>query len=104
MTVHTAGRRALLRCDAPLSGGPDPETLLMQIERGGAREVLLDATEAAWADSDGLRWLLALQQTLETHGHSLSVAAHLEGRVWRNVALLQTGLPLFPSVRAAWRH
>jgi len=104
MTVHTVGRRALLRCKAPLSGGPDPEVVLTQIERGGAREVLLDATESPWADSDGLRWLLALQQTLETHGHSLSVAAHAEGRVWRNVVLLKAGLPLYPSVRAAWRH
>ena len=104
MTVYTAGRTAVLRCNAPLSGGPDPETLLSQIERCGAREVLLDATDAPWADSAGLRWLLALQHTLLAHGHPLSVAAHADGRVWRNVALLQAGLHLYPSVRAAWRH
>ena len=104
MTVYTAGRTAVLRCNAPLSGGPDPEILLSQIERSGAREVLLDATEADWADSGGLRWLLALQHTLTAHGHPLSVAAQANGRVWRNVSLLQAGLILYPTVRAAWRH
>jgi hypothetical protein len=104
MTVHTLGRRALLLCQTPLSGGPDPEVLLSQMEKDGTREVLLDATQSPWADSDGLRWLLALQRTLETKGRSLTVVARAEGRVWRNVVLLQAGLALYPSVRAAWHH
>ncbi len=104
ITIHTAGRTALLRCNSPLSGGPDPKTLLAQIERSGAREVLLDTTRASWADSDGLRWLLALHQTLSTHGRPLRIVASAGGCVWRNISLLQTGLPVFSSVRAAWHH
>lgn len=102
--LHTAGRTALLRCDSPLSGGPDPDILLAQIERSGAREVLLDTTHASWADSEGLRWLLALHQTLSTHGHPLRIVAPTGGRVWRNISLLQTDLPVFASVKAAWHH
>jgi hypothetical protein len=102
--VYSAGRTALLRCNAPLSGGPDPVQLLAQIERSGAREVLLDTTQATWADSDGLRWLLSFQQVLATRGHSLRIVAHEGGRVWRNISLLQTDLPLFGSVKAALHH
>jgi hypothetical protein len=103
ITLHAAGRTALLRCDAPLSGGPDPIVLMAQIKRSGARDVLLDATAAScsWADSEGLRWLLALHQTLQTHGHGLRVVAPVGGRVHRNISLLQTDLPLFTSVKAA---
>ncbi len=104
INIYSAGRTALLRCDSPLSGGPDPALLLAQIERTGARGVLLDTTQASWADSDGLRWLLLFQQTLSTHGHSLRVVAHEGGRVWRNISLLQTDLPLFGSVKAALHH
>ena len=104
ITIHTAGRTALLRCNAPLSGGPDPVALLAQIERSGAREVLLDTTQASWADSEGLRWLLALHQTLNTHGHALRIVAPTGGRVWRNISLLKTDLPVFTSVKAAWHH
>jgi hypothetical protein len=104
INLYSAGRTALLRCDAPLSGGPDPAQLLAQIERTGARDVLLDTTRATWADSDGLRWLLSLHQILHTHGHSLRVVARENGRVWRNISLLQTDLPLFGSVRAALHH
>jgi hypothetical protein len=106
ITIHTAGRTALLRCNAPLSGGPDPITLLAQIERSGVRGVLLDTSDVScsWADSDGLRWLLDLHRTLQTHGHSLRIVAPVGGRVRRNIALLQTDLPLFASVKAAWQH
>lgn len=104
ISLYPAGRTALLRCNAPLSGGPDVTQLVTQIERTGARDVLLDTTKAGWADSDGLRWLLALKQTLQTHGHSLRVVAREDGRIWRNITLLQTDLPLFGSVRAALHH
>ena len=104
ISLYPAGRTALLRCNAPLSGGPDVTQLVTQIERTGAREVLLDTTKANWADSDGLRWLLSLHQLLQTHGHSLRIVAQENGRIWRNITLLQTDLPLFGSVRAALQY
>lgn len=104
ISLHTVGRTALLRCNAPLAGGPEPKQLIAQIEKSGARTVLLDASQAGWADSEGLRWLLALQGALLARGHRFRVVAREGGRVWRNIRLLQTDLPLFVSVRTALHH
>lgn len=109
--ARVLGRVCLVRCDGPMGGTPsglgagtlpDPEALTDAAARMGARTVLVDATEAPYADSDGLRWLLRLRGAASERGLAVRVAARPKGRVWRNVALLAAGFELFPSVREAW--
>lgn len=67
------------------------------------RGLLLDTTRASYADSDGLRWLLALKAACDAEGFPLRILARKGGRVWRNLRLLNANLALFASGRAAWR-
>lgn len=102
-TLHRAGRTLLVRIVAPLSGGPSVEWLRGEMARHRAKALLVDATAAPYADSDGLRWLLSLQSACDTDGRNLRIVARQNGKVWRNVRLLNANLALFGSGRAAWR-
>jgi anti-anti-sigma regulatory factor len=98
-------RWLLLRCwDRPLDGGgPTPSEVAAQCHACGAHFVLLDITGAPYADSEGLRWLLRLRDTLEAEGKDLRIAARRGGKVWRNLDLLGADFEIFDSVRAAWK-
>ena len=95
------GRIYYLRCDGPM-GGPTPEQITHEAFATGARVILVDATHAEYADSDGLRWLLALRQAAEERGLCLRIAAATEGRIWRNITLLEAHMDLYPTVQSAW--
>ena len=95
------GRIFYLRCDGPV-GGPKPEQITHEAFATGARTILVDATHAEYADSDGLRWLLALKQAAAERGLCLRIAAATEGRIWRNITLLEADLDLYPTVQSAW--
>jgi Anti-anti-sigma regulatory factor (antagonist of anti-sigma factor) len=95
------GRIFYLRCDGPM-GGPPPERLADEASADGARIVLVDATHAEYADSEGLRWLLALRREADERGLCLRIAAPTGGKVWRNIKLLDAGLSLHPTVQSAW--
>jgi ABC-type transporter Mla MlaB component len=106
MTGHSydCGRLLLFRWDGPLDGhGPTPAQVAAQSRVCAARNVLLDATHTPYADSDGLRWLLRLQDHLQAQGKGLRIAARRGSKVWRNLILLGAGLEVFESVRAAWK-
>lgn len=99
------GRWLLLRCwDNPLDGrGPTPAQVAAQAYACAAHFVLLDVTDAPYADSDGLRWLLRLRDTLEAEGKCLRIAARRGGKIWRNLDLLGADFEVFESVRTAWK-
>jgi hypothetical protein len=104
ITLHGVGRMLLLRCDAPLSSDSlSVDSVRQELTRRRCRGVLLDVTRASYADSDGLRWLLALKAACDAGGIPLRILARKGGRVWRNLRLLNANRALFASGRAAWR-
>jgi len=101
---HALGRVLLLHWNGVLNGtGPAPEQVRAALTHCGARLLLLDATRAPYADSEGVRWLLRLQDHLASRGKRLRIAARPQGKVWRVLSLLQLGLELFDSVGRAWK-
>ena len=95
------GRVFVIRCDGPLDGrAAAPERIAQQAR--GARVLLVDATAAPYADSEGLRWLLRLRQLAGEAGQCLRIAARRGGRVWRNLMLLHYDFEIFASARSAW--
>jgi anti-anti-sigma regulatory factor len=72
------------------------------MERRGAKSLVVDTTAAAYADSNGLRWLLTLQQTLGTHGILIRVLASRNSKVLRNLELLGGAFEVTTDARQAW--
>lgn len=105
MDKHGVGRVLLLRVGGALDGSlPAPDQVAASARAAGARFVLLDATGASYADSDGLRWLLRVREMLEGSGKRLRIAARRGGKVWRNLALLDARLEMYGSVGGAWKE
>src|SRR3712207_6745136 len=105
MNGSAVGRVLLLRWEAPLDGmGEPPQQVAARAAQNASRTVLLDITGVPYVDSDGLRWLLRLQNELEATGRTLRIAARRGGKVWRNLALLDAGLDLHESVASAWKN
>lgn len=102
-TLHRAGRLFLVRLSAPLCGGPNIDLLRQKMKEQRTRALLVDATRAPYADSDGLRWLLAVKAACDADGRRLRIVARRESKVWRNVRLLNANLALFASGRAAFQ-
>jgi anti-anti-sigma regulatory factor len=112
MTVKTDcieefGRVLLIRCGGPLDGESGSsaariEDVMRRTRRSGARIVLLDLLHTPYADSGGLRWLLALKRAAEAEGLTLRVVCARDGRVRRNIVLLRAGLELYDDVHRAW--
>ena len=103
-TTRHLGRVFLLRWDGPLDGsGPAPAQVAAGAVCADARFLLLDLSHVPFADSGGLRWLLALTGETAAAGLGLRVAARPGGKVRRNLALLQAGLELYDSVARAWK-
>ena len=104
MTTKHAGRVFLLRWDGPLDGsGPTPSQVAASAVCAGARFLLLDLLRVPFADSGGLRWLLALTSESAAVGIGLRVAVRPGGKVRRNLELLRAGLELHESVARAWK-
>ena len=104
MTTKHLGRVFLLRWDGPLDGsGPAPAQVAASAVCADARFILLDLLRVPFADSDGLRWLLALTSEAAASGVGLRIAVRPGGKVRRNLALLQVGLELHESVALAWK-
>ncbi len=98
------GRVLLLRWEEQLDGsGPTPEQVAATAYCSGARYALLDLTHAAYADSEGLRWLLLLRNALDGHDIGLRIAARAGGKVWRNLKILEANLDLYETVALAWK-
>jgi anti-anti-sigma regulatory factor len=101
---HALGRVLILRWQSALDGcGLTPEQVVTSALRRHARYVLIDATGAPHADSNGVRWLLRLRHELECCGKHLRIAAPPSGKVGRALGLLQLGLETFESLGGAWK-
>lgn len=101
---HALGRVLVLRCEGELDGsGPTPEQIAATARERKTRFLLLDTTRAAYADTNGLRWLIRLRTLLESAGVAVRVAALPRGKVWRILALLQLGLDVHESCGRAWK-
>lgn len=100
--LYDVGRTWLLRLCSPLTGGPDVLGIRAAMERRGAKSLVVDTTAAEYADSNGLRWLLALQQTLATHGMVVRVLASRNSKVLRNLELLGGAFEVTTDARKAW--
>lgn len=101
---HALGRVLLLRCEGELDGtGPTPEQVVTTARQRKTRFLLIDTTRAAYADSNGLRWLIRLRTLLEAAGQPLRIAAPPQGKVWRTLLLLHLGLDVQESCVRAWK-
>lgn len=100
--LYDVGRTWLLRLCSPLTGGPDVLGIRAAMEKRGAKSLVVDTTAAEYADSNGLRWLLALQQTLATHGIVIRVLASRNSKVLRNLELLGGAFEVTTDARRAW--
>jgi anti-anti-sigma factor len=101
-----AGRSSIVQCAEPLDaqGSERLRTIVTEpVQR--ARRVILDLSAAAYADSAGLRELLALQQCLHSKGAELRLVVRPGSRIDRALRLVgfASQLALFPTGRLAWR-
>src|SRR5947209_7650069 len=102
----TMGRSSVVRCAQPLDAqmGARLQVLVAgSVQR--ARRVILDLSAAAYADSAGLRALLALQQRLQTQGTELRLVVRPGSPIDRALRLVGFAslLALYPTVQLAWR-
>jgi MFS superfamily sulfate permease-like transporter len=100
--LYDVGRTWLLRLCSPLTGGPDILGIRAAMKQRGAKSLVVDTTAAEYADSSGLRWLMALQQSLATHGIVIRVLASRNSKVLRNLELLGGAFEVTTDARRAW--
>jgi anti-anti-sigma factor len=101
-----AGRSSVVRCGQPLDAAVCAGLrALVAGPMQRARRVILDLSAAAYADSTGLKELLALQQRLQKEGAELRVVVPPGSRIDRALRLVGFAplLSLYPSGRLAWR-
>ena len=104
MTESGAGRIFLCRCQGCLDGnGTTPEEIIQHASKAGAKFLIVDATEAAYVDSPGVRWLLKLRSLLESMGKDMRIVARSKSAVSRNLKILQVDIDQFDSLATAWR-
>lgn len=102
-----AGRSSVVRCGQPLDAQVCARLrALMAGSMQRARRVILDLSAAAYADSAGLKELLALQQRLQTEGAELRLVVPPGSRIDRALRLVGFAslLSLYPTGRLAWRQ
>ena len=101
-----AGRSWVVRCAQPLDAQASARLrTLVSGSMQRARRVILDLSAAAYADSVGLRELLALQQRLRLQGTELRLVVPPGSRIDRALRLVGFAslLALYPTARLAWR-
>jgi len=106
--MQSAGRVLLLRCRGVVDGSaPSPLAVSQEAKSKNAKLVVVDTTDAHYADSAGLRWLIELQDTMgEGGGPDLRVVASDKKRIRRTLDMLgpiTKRLNLFDSVLSAWK-
>jgi len=105
--MQSAGRVLLLRCRGVVDGSaPSPLAVSQEAKSKNAKLVVVDTTDAHYADSAGLRWLIALQDTMGDTGADLRVVASDKKRIRRTLDMLgpiTKRLNLFDSVLSAWK-
>jgi anti-anti-sigma factor len=106
LVQNMAGRSSVVRCAQPLDA--QSSTRLRDLVAGSvqrARRVILDLSAAGYADSAGLRGLLALQQQLQTQGAELRLVVPPGSPIDRALRLVGFAslLSLYPNSRLAWR-
>jgi anti-anti-sigma factor len=102
-----AGRSSVVRCGLPLDAQASARLgSLIADSLQRARRVILDLSAASYADSAGLKGLLALQQRLQTQGAELRLVVPPGSRIDRALRLVGFAslLSLYPSGRLAWRE
>jgi anti-anti-sigma regulatory factor len=107
-SIEAIGRTLMLRACKPLNRESSlcrtaPAEIAHRAHREHSRVVVLDAYPAEYADSDGLRWLLALRSALATEGVPFHVVSRPQSRVRRNLDLLRADLSLYETVQDALR-
>lgn len=94
----------MLRCKGPWNGDDlSPEQVATTVKSRGTRLLLIDATQASFIDSDGLRWLQRLRDQLADTGTSLRIAARPKGKVWRTLRLFNYDKDMYDSPARAWK-
>ena len=107
-SIESVGRTLMLRACGPLNRDSalcrtTPSDLVHRTHRENLRVVVLDAYPTEYADSDGLRWVLALRSALATEGVPFHVVSRPHSRVRRNLDLLCADLSLYDNVQDALR-
>jgi len=104
MTESGAGRVFVCKCQGCLDGnGATPEEVIQHAARAGAKFLIVDATEAAYVDSPGVRWLLHLRSLVEAMGKGLRIVTGSKSPVSRNLHILQVDIECFDTLATAWR-
>ena len=106
--LEAVGRALMLRAAEPLDANSflcrtAPETIVRRARAEESRVVVLDAYPTEYADSDGLRWLLALQAALQKENVPFHVVSRPHSRVRRNLDLLRADLSQYDMVQDALR-
>lgn len=107
-SIDAVGRTLMLRACGPLDGDSTlcrtaPAEIAHRAHREHSRVVVLDAYPTEYADSDGLRWVLALRSALVAEGVPFHVVSRPHSRVRRNLDLLSADLSLYETVQDALR-
>lgn len=107
-SIDAVGRTLMLRACGPLDRESflcrtAPVEIARRAHREHSRVVVLDAYPTEYADSDGLRWVLALRSALAMEGVPFHVVSRPHSRVRRNLDLLGTDLSLYENVQDALR-
>lgn len=107
-SIDAMGRTLMIRACGPLNGESSlcrtsPTDIAHRARRERLRVVVLDAYPTEYADSDGLRWVLALRSELATEGVPFHVVSRPQSRVRRNLDLLAADLSLYETVQDALR-
>jgi len=104
MNELKAGRVFLIRSGSSLDGaGSTPEEIASHASKSGAKFLIIDASNAAWVDTPGIRWLLQLRSNLEAMGKKLRIVSRSQSRVSRNLELLNVQIDRFDTVAGAWK-
>jgi anti-anti-sigma factor len=102
-----AGRSSVVRCAEPLDAqGCERLRALVSETVRRARRIILDLSATGYADSAGLRELVALQQRLQTEGTELRLVVPPGSRIDRALRLVgfYSLLAVYPTARLAWQE
>ena len=107
-SIDAMGRTLMIRACGPLDAESAlcrtaPAEIAHRARRERTRVVVLDAYPTEYADSDGLRWVLALNSALAKEGLPFHVVSRPQSRVRRNLDLLCADLSLYETVQDALR-
>ena len=100
LVIQAIGRVVLLRWKDIMSGdAPLPDDIVRYAKSRKARYLLLDTTDAPFADSDGLRWLIKLRE----QSLPIRIAARPGGKIWKALKIFGLDNEMYGTVKGAWR-